>query len=402
MRRARHLPALSWVAALLVLGACERQEKAPAPHHDEHAEHDDEHQEQSAAPGELGAHRVRVERGMLRDLRLTTQLAESRPAGDTVTALGELRVNEDAYAEIGTPVPARVVRVLAAPGELVKEGQILAELESPEVGRARALLRSSEARVTHAEQTALRRRGLAEDQIVSARELQAAEAELAQARAEHRAAREMLDAIGGQVGSGSRFSLKTPVAGTVIDRAALRGRMVDSAQPLFVVGDLRRLWLIVHAFERDALRMRTGTTARVTFPALPGQPTSGTVTTIGSRVDPASRSVDVRIELDNPTGVLRPGMSATALVPVGDGAETVVAVAVEALQRQPQGWCVFLPTDEEGVFEIRPVGRGRDLGGEVEVLSGLAAGERVVVDGAFLLKAEADKARGGGAGEHEH
>jgi cobalt-zinc-cadmium efflux system membrane fusion protein len=79
-----------------------------------------------------------------------------------------------------------------------------------------------------------------------------------------------------------------------------------------------------------------------------------------------------------------------------------VAVAVEALQRQPQGWCVFLPRAEEGVFEIRPVGRGRDLGGEVEVLSGLAAGERVVVDGAFLLKAEADKARGGGAGEHEH
>jgi cobalt-zinc-cadmium efflux system membrane fusion protein len=111
--------------------------------------------------------------------------------------------------------------------------------------------------------------------------------------------------------------------------------------------------------------------------------------------------VDVLVELENPEGNLRPGMSASALVPLGDGAETVVTVPVQALQHLPEGWCVFLPRQEEGVFESRPVGRGRDLDGEVEVLSGLSAGERVVVDGAFLLKAEADKARGGGD-EHHH
>jgi membrane fusion protein, heavy metal efflux system len=110
----------------------------------------------------------------------------------------------------------------------------------------------------------------------------------------------------------------------------------------------------------------------------------------------------VRIELENPTRVLRPGMSASALVPIGDSQATVVAVPVEALQRSPDGWCVFLQKEEEGVFELRTVGRGRDLGAEVEVLSGLRAGERVVKDGAFLLKAEADKARGGGEGEHHH
>ena len=87
----------------------------------------------------------------------------------------------------------------------------------------------------------------------------------------------------------------------------------------------------------------------------------------------------------------------TALVvPVGDASETAVTVPVEAIQRLAEGWCVFLPRLEEGLFEIRPVGRGRDLGGAVEVLSGLRRGELVVVDGAFLLKAEADKARGGG------
>ena len=85
---------------------------------------------------------------------------------------------------------------------------------------------------------------------------------------------------------------------------------------------------------------------------------------------------------------------------LGDAAEKIVAVPAAALQRSQEGWSVFVPRDK-GEFEVRAVGRGRDLGGEVEVISGLAPGERVVVDGAFLLKAEREKARGEG-GHHDH
>jgi len=93
-------------------------------------------------------------------------------------------------------------------------------------------------------------------------------------------------------------------------------------------------------------------------------------------------------------------MSATARVPVGGEGEAIVAVPAAALQRLAESWCVFLP-EGRGTFEVRPVGRGRELGGEVEVLTGLGAGETVVVDGAFLLKAEAEKSRGEGE-HHEH
>ena len=93
-------------------------------------------------------------------------------------------------------------------------------------------------------------------------------------------------------------------------------------------------------------------------------------------------------------------MSATSHIPVGD-ATPIVALPVAALQRLPEGWCVFLPRDEPGAYELRPVGRGRDLAGEVEIVRGLRPGERVVVEGAFLLKAEAEKARGMGE-EHHH
>lgn len=390
------------LAGLALIAACSRE----TPEHDEHAhahERAEEHAHPEGAAEEPAAvaGSVRVERAMLRDLRVTLQAAESRPASETVTVLGELWISEDAYAEVGSPIPARVQKVLAAPGDDVRAGQALAELMSPDVGKARAALRAADARHVVARQAFERRQALAGDAIVSARELEAARAELLQAEADGRAAREMLEALGASSGRGASFFLTTPIAGTVIERSALLGRQLDAERPAFVVGELSRLWLIVHAFERDALRMRTNTTARVSFPALPAEPTTGTVTRIGNRVNPVSRSVDVRIEIDNPERVLRPGMSASALVPLGDAAENVVAVPVEALQRTPEGWCVFLPTAEDGVFEIRPVARGRDLGAEVEVLSGLRAGERVVKDGAFLLKAEADKARGGAA-EHHH
>lgn len=368
--------------------------------HDEGPAHDEASKSSDGADSDHDT--VRVERAMLRDLRITTQAAESRPAGDSVTVLGELHVNEDAYAEVGPPMPARVSRVLAAPGDRVKADQALAELSSAEVGKARATLRTAEARRELATRAVARKDALASDRIVSDREVQNARAELVQAEAEALAARQVLDALGASGGEGARFLLRTPIAGTVIERNALLGRQIGAERPSFIVGDLGRLWLIVHAFERDALRMRTGTRARVAFPALPAEPASGAVTHIGSHVDRTSRTVDVRIEIDNPTGVLRPGMSASALVPLGDSRETVVAVPVEALQRSPEGWRVFLPRGEEGVFEIRAIGRGRDLGGEVEVLSGLRAGERVVKDGAFLLQAEAEKARTGGDGDHHH
>ena len=134
--------------------------------------------------------------------------------------------------------------------------------------------------------------------------------------------------------------------------------------------------------------------------ALPGREFDGRVTQVGRQVDAGSRTIPLRIELANADGVLRPGMSATAILDVAGRSQTILSVPAAALQRVGQAWLAFVPrTPQE--FEMRPVGRGRDLGNEVEVVSGLKAGEIVVVEGAFLLKAEAEKRRGRGD-EHGH
>lgn len=348
---------------------------------------------------------VKIDAGMMRDLRITTQPVESRSGVEEVILLGDLGVDQGRYAEVSTPIAARVTRLLVNAGDAVAPGAALAELASSELGKARADYLSSTARVALAESALKRKQELAAERIAPLREVQEAEAAAAEAHASQRSALAALAAFGVPVPTtdavlreASVFHLRSPVRGSVIERNAVIGQMLDPTTAAFRVGDLSTLWLSGHAFERDAVRIRKGATARVTFPALPGQNFSGTVTLVGREVERESRTIPIRISVENQAGLLRPGMSASAGVPVGESGAAILAVPVGSVQRVRNEWCVFVPKDT-GTFEIRQIGRGRDLGGEVEVLSGLKAGETVVVDGAFLLKAQAEK---GSAGHDEH
>ena len=382
----------------VMLGACGRGAQ-DAPHQDEMMA-DSAQEHHTEAPNV-----VEVDEGMLRDLRITTRLVESRTGGDLVVLLGELSVDQAAYAEVGTPVAARVVRLLANAGDFVRSGQPLAEMNSAELSRERAAYLSANARLQLAEAALERKRGLAAEKIAPLREVQEAESAVGEARASLRASRAAIAAFGveppsddGDSATSPIFSLRAPVAGSVIERSAVVGQMLDPATAAFRIGNLATLWLTVHASERDAVRIRQGVRARLSFPALPGQDFQGIVTMTGHHVERESRTVPIRIDVRNRQNLLRPGMSASATLPVGDTDAAILTVPVASVQRVGNEWCVFLPKDP-GHFEVRRIGRGRDLGGEVEVLSGLASGDTVVVDGAFLLKAQAERSE---ADHHAH
>jgi membrane fusion protein, heavy metal efflux system len=362
------------------------------------------HQAEPAGPRDGNGNVVSVNDEMLRDLRITTSKVEQRRGGDTVNLLGELGVNENVYAEVGPPLQARVTAIRASVGDTIRRGDPLATLESGELAKARGDLAIAEARVTLAQRTLERKQGLFAERIAPAREVQEAEHENAAAEAQRRAAIAALQALGAATdeatttANATRLTLRTPVTGVVLERTAVLGQVADPLKPLFRIGDLTTLWLTVRAFERDAVRLRIGAPARIAFAAFPGRTFDGAIALIGRSVDPQSRTVPVRIDLPNREGMLRPGMSAAARLPVGEAGEMLLAVPTAALQRVRDRWCVFVPKDAR-TFEIRPVGRGRDLGGEVEIVSGLHAADTIVVDGAFLLKAETE--RGASEGEHE-
>ena len=276
------------------------------------------------------------------------------------------------------------------------------------MGKARADYLSAAARATLADAALERKRDLAAEKIAPLREVQEAESEAAEARAALRSAQRRTRCVRRR----SRRSSDADEAAIVDIRAAVPGRRHrdraggcrrpdarsgDACVPRSAISST--LWLTVHAFERDAVRIEKGVTARLAFPALPGQDVSGH----GRARRPAGRAriangagPDRRAQLRQRPAARHVGHRR------GSGrrvrATPILTVPVAAVQRVRNEWCVFLPKDAS-TFEIRKIGRGRDLGGEVEVLSGLKAGETIVVDGAFLLKAQAEK---GEAGHDEH
>lgn len=382
------------LAALFLIAGCSKphdQRSAPA-----------EGKTEQARDAKSSDNVLHIEPGMMRDLRITTSVVEQRHGGDGVSLLGEVTVNEDSYSQVGAPLAARIVKISAGPGQHVTKGQQLAVLQSTEIGKARSENITAQAKLQLAQQTLERKRRLAGEHIVAQRDVQEAEAAVASAEADVRASRSTLQALDATDNNAdsSQLSLRAPISGMVIERTALMGQLAEPAQPLFKIADLSNVWLSVHAFERDAVRLQTGKTAKVTLPALPGRTFQAKITLIGKQVDTASRTIPVRIAIANGSGVLRPGMSATAWVPLGESSQQIITVPAASVQRIENQWYVFIPKSSD-TFELRQVGRGRDLEGEIEIVSGLKSGETVVVDGAFLLKAEAEKARGEGK-EHDH
>lgn len=391
---------------VLLALACGGDPPAPDAHDDPPDAHEDPHGHDEAeghAEGGAPADELHVSPDLARDLRVSTVAAGAEAGAERVVLLGEVVAHEDGRASVATPIAARVLRVHVATGATVARGAALAELESVEVGRARADLLAARAHAARATAALERKRGLGE--VVSRAELESAEAEATVAQAELRSAEAGVSALG--VGTtlpdpvDGRFTLRAPLGGTVLERAVAVGQVVDAEETLFRLADLARLQVEAHAYERDAVRLRPGAHADVALSALPGVSLPASVARVGAEVDVTARTVAVRLDLA-PDPRLRPGMAATATVDAtGAEGEPVVTVPAGALQRFGGGWVVFVP-DGPDAYAIRAVGRGRDLGAAVEVLSGLAAGETVVLDGAFLLKAEAEKRQGGGEGHHEH
>ncbi|MEW5848197.1 MAG: efflux RND transporter periplasmic adaptor subunit [Myxococcota bacterium] len=408
------------VLLLLVLGlACDRRpareaheehahdEKPAESHaHDEGDDHHDaeEHHAHGEEPRE-GAQVVTLSADALRDLRISTARAEVRPGGEIATALGELRVSDDHHAVVGAPLPARILKLVARPGDKVTRGAALAVASSAELGRARAEVVTAQARVRAAEKVLAREEELVGQGLSPQRQVVEARAALDAARVNAEAATASLAALGlgtgipsdGDVG---RFVLSAPISGVVVERPAVLGQMAHPDEVLFRIADLDTLWLVANVFERDAVRVRKGTPVAITLPAWPGERITAKVDFVGAAVDGALRTAPVRVVVDNSRGLLKPGMSASVVFTVGGGDQhEVVTVPTSALQRVDDAWCVFLPRGR-GSFERREVARGRDLGGEVEILQGLTPGEEVVVEGSFVIRAESRREHLGG--EHHH
>jgi len=317
-------------------------------------------------------------------------------AGD-LFLVGSVAYDQSRYAVVGPLVAGRVVTVRAGLGDVVKKGQLLAEIESAEVGQAQAAWLSATAREKAAEANARRERELAAQHVSSAREEEVAQATALSESAEARAATERLRAFGlspGDLaqlqrgGTGGRVPLRAPIDGTVVSRAIALGQAVERGTDAFQIVDLSRLWVLLDVHEKDLGRVHVGQKVELTTESGAGV-LHAEVGYVSPIVDDKTRTAHVRIGFDNRAGTLRPGQYVTARL-VGDPAHAtgkVLVVPRRCVQRV-EGKLVVFVRAKDGRFERRTVDTGAAAGDFVEVRAGLTEGDEVAADGAFLLKSE--------------
>jgi len=194
----------------------------------------------------------------------------------------------------------------------------------------------------------------------------------------------------------SEVTVTSPADGLVIARSVNPGQVINAGLDLFVVTDLSTVWIIGDLYERDFSRVRVGSAATITLPSMPDRAVKGRVAYIDPRVDPATRTAKVRVEVPNRGGELRLGMFVTMSIQTGT-TERMTVVPRAAVQTMGDRSVVYVPAEgEEGKFVERTVRLGPPAGEFVPVLDGLKPGDKVVTDGSFYLRAEAARTRSGG------
>jgi cobalt-zinc-cadmium efflux system membrane fusion protein len=307
---------------------------------------------------------------------------------DTVYVTGTITFDAARVSHVGPRIQGRIRHVPVDIGAHVESGDTLVVLDSPELGGAQA--RWVQARVARgvAARNYERAERLFRDGIVSERRRLEVEANLREREAELTAALQALSSLGAEpdsTGSGL-FVIRAPLVGEVIEKHATTGEVVGPEASLFVVGELKRVWLLLDLYERDLQRVQVGFPVRVVADAYPTRVFDARVGLISSVVDTVSRTVKLRVVIPNEPHLLKPGMFARAGIALASVAGAI-GLPHDAVQTVDGREVVFVP-DSGQRFRAVPVRIGAPrAGGWVEVLGGLAAGDTVVVAGTFALKA---------------
>jgi membrane fusion protein, heavy metal efflux system len=346
---------------------------------------------------------------------IEVEIVAPQPITGSIAATGKILVMEDRMASIGPVHEGRIVNLYAGQGSVVQKGQKLADLESADIDQAEAdylkaladlenANRTSAAEIKFAQATYDRTKMLFEKTITAGKNVQQAEHDLEVAKATaassvagakvavSNARRHLLilglkdstiDALVSKPNlASSVFSLTAPISGIVVERNATIGATVGSDANLFKIIDLSSVWIDANVFEKDLARVRRGQEVKVTVPAFPNATFSGRVILISSVVNPDTRTVQVRTEVPNPGGSLKPDMFANVEI-ITDAHSAAISIPQSALLNDSGKTVVFVANGNG--YEKRAVTAGIQSNDRVEILDGLQAGDKVVVKGNYLL-----------------
>jgi len=338
---------------------------------------------------------VKPEDNLKRTLKVVPIAAS--PFSEMLRVAGRIDFDEQRVSRIGASVTGRVTDLYAVLGQEVKAGQVLARLHSSELGAAQMAFLKAEAQNTLQARNAERARQLFAADVIGRAELQRRESEYAIAAAEMRAYRDQLRVLGMSAAAISSLAKNgsidsySPVfssfSGTVVERSVAQGQVVQPADALYTVADLSRVWVVAEVPEQQAAQVAEGQSVDIEVPSLANSNgrITGKLIYVGRTVNPQSRTVLVRTELENKEGRLKPAMLATMLI-AGKPVEQLV-VQGSAVVRDGNDEQVYVEAGD-GQYRLTKVKLGAESDGMRVVQGGIKAGDRVVVEGAFHLDNE--------------
>lgn len=362
----------------------------------EHSEGTPDHEEkeaQAASAIKLAARQVELAgietiRAALGTIRLELPL------------MGEITLNRDRTAQILPRVPGVIREVRSRLGDQVRAGDVMLVLESRELADATAAYLAARQRRMLAETLFAREESLWKKKISSERDFLDAKQALSEARIEERSAEYKLRALGFSDADLKAlldrpnadltlYPVVAPFDGTVIKKAVVEGEQVDAGTVLYQLAALDKVWVIGSVYEKDIGRIKLGQPATVTVASHPGRSFRGTVTWIADTLDEKTRTLQVRVEVENEHRLLKPGMFARLAIAV-EAKSGIVTLPPSSIQRQKEEFIVFVNVGG-GQFERREVELGAHSSDAIEIRNGVRPGEEVVTAGSFILKSELEK-----------
>jgi cobalt-zinc-cadmium efflux system membrane fusion protein len=337
---------------------------------------------------------VRLSKDKLGNITTAKLVEEGVPV--VLNTTGKVQFNEDRTARILAPVSGRVGELAVQVGDPIREGQTLFFLQSREAASAISDWQQSIKDKDLAEKTFQMTTDLYEHQAASRIALQQAESDLAKSRAAVARNEESLRVLqlepGDADGTSSvepRIPIRSPLAGTVIERTVTNGQFVQpDPNPLLTIADLSSVWVLADVFEQDLHRIRQNQMAMVTTAAYPDDRFSARVARISDVVDPSTHTVKVRFLASNTGGRLKPEMFANVTLFLNE-MEKGLMLPMETVFVQ-QGRSYVFVQGSSGEFLKRQVEVTPDGGKKLRVVRGLQPGEVVVTDGAMLLTQAGD------------
>ena len=318
---------------------------------------------------------------------------------DEVVSPGKVEANPNKTSRVLLPVTGKISRVDVRLGDQVQRGQVLLTVESPDVDAANSVYIQSQAAVVQSKAALAkaqadldRTRDLFENNAVAKKEvlnsenvLTQSKAALDQAIASEKQSLRRLEILGAKPGEfGQSIPVKAPVSGKVLEMSVVPGEYRnDTATPVLTIADLSSVWVTSDVPESSIRLVERGQRVQIELDAYPGQKFTGRVTQIADIVDPQTRTIKVRAELDNSGGKLRPEMFAR--IRLTDRFENRPVVPTSAVVQGENGSWVMRETSP-GHFRQTRIQTGNRVGDQIAVLSGLSPGDRIVTDGVLLVR----------------